>query len=433
MRSARFHLQLLCVAALLLGGGGVAYGLRNLAIQLLALGVLAAHPQRVAGFVRTAPWGLRALVLATLALPLLQLLPLPPALWQALPGRGAVAESFALAELGARWFPLSLDPMRTLVAFCGTLAPATIIILGSALPREDKLALAHTLLWGCVAAFALGAMQLLSGNAIGLLYAERPRADVFYATFANRNSTALLFVTALTLLAALPWPRHVLCRWAWGGAGALFAVAVVLTQSRSGMALLALPVLVLALRLILAKRMTGRPLAPIAALLLGAGVLGAGAMALTVSGESRLATSLDRFAGGASDRPEMWEDSVYAARFYAPVGSGMGTFDEVFQLHESLEHVSPRKAGRAHSDWLEIAIEGGVPALLIALGWLLWIARASLRGGSPQGTWLRLGAGAGLAAIALQSLLDYPLRNQTMLCMGAVLVVLLVRAREAER
>jgi hypothetical protein len=44
--------------------------------------------------------------------------------------------------------------------------------------------------------------------------------------------------------------------------------------------------------------------------------------------------------------------------------------------------------------------------------------------------WSGVGAGMAVGAIALQSLLDYPLRNQTLLCVAGVLVVLLVIRRE---
>ena len=128
----------------------------------------------------------------------------------------------------------------------------------------------------------------------------------------------------------------------------------------------------------------------------------------------------------------MWEDAAFAAREYWPVGSGMGTFDEVFQLHESLEYISPRRAGRAHSDVLEVVIEGGIFSALLVLGWLAWCAAAVFRA-PPFWRWTALGAGTGVLTLLLQSLLDYPLRSQTLLCMAAVLVVLLAGKRGTGR
>ncbi len=413
----------------------MAYGLGNMVIQLAAIAVLALNLRACADFARNGPRALVALVAVTLALPLIQLIPLPPALWQSLPGRDLIAQSFTIAGLGAdRWFPASVDPMRTLVAFCGTLAPAAIIVTGSMLSREQKLGLLRWALICICGAFVLGVVQFASGNQWGLLYDERSDPNVFYATFANRNSTALMFVIALTLLAALPRARG-LAAVASAVAGVLFAVAVVLTQSRTGMALLAVPIGLLVLRLGAAAlgRRTREQTSPRMAfgMALAAAVVVSGVFGASYLTGGRVAESVDRFvSAGAADRPEMWEDSYYAAGQYWPVGSGMGTFDEVFQVHESLEYVSPRRAGRAHSDWLEIAIEGGVFALLVAVLWLGWVLLSALPRGSREGTWLRLGAGAAIGAIALQSLVDYPLRNQSLLCLAALCIVLLVSRRE---
>ena len=145
--SPLLHLQILLLLAVLLGGGGVAYGLRNLVIQLFALLLLMVHGDIVARFWRESGWGLRLLVFSSLALPLIQLIPLPPYLWQALPGREAVLASHRVAGWGdAQWFPLSMDRARTLVAFTGMIVPATMIMLGARLPDLHKRVLTWTVL-----------------------------------------------------------------------------------------------------------------------------------------------------------------------------------------------------------------------------------------------------------------------------------------------
>ena len=430
------HLQILLIAAIFFGGGGVAYGLRNLLIQIVALLVLALNSGLVLRFLREAPRPLMLLVIATMALPLLHAVFLPPDLWQALPGRDAAAESFAIAGLAPdRWFSLSVSPMRTVVAFCGTLAPATVIVVGHALDRESRLLLAWTVVGGSIAAFAWGAVQLSSGNTYGLLFNERTVPNVFYGTFANRNSTALFMVLSLCILFGMPVPKNRILIVAGAAAAALLATGTVLTQSRTGMVLLVIPMGLLLLRLALGLReqsadQTRKRFS--IALVLGLATLVAGAVVVSASTGGRAADSFARFGTTMeTDRPEMWEDGLYAADQYWPVGAGMGTFDDVFQMHESLEFVSPRRAGRAHNDYIELAIESGIPGLVLAALWLGWSAFMALRPGSQHNRWTRLASGAGVAAIALQSLLDYPLRNQTLLCVAAVLVVLLAKPRRA--
>ncbi|WP_168176414.1 O-antigen ligase family protein [Novosphingobium sp. PC22D] len=154
------------------------------------------------------------------------------------------------------------------------------------------------------------------------------------------------------------------------------------------------------------------------------GVLGL--VAMVSFGHSRIATSLERFdSAGDGKRAEMREDALSSARHYWPVGAGMGTFDTVFQVDESLEYLSPRRAGRAHMDYYELAIEAGIAGLILVACWFIWILTATWQA-LQKLNWMAL-AGAGfMACCAAQSMLSFPLRNQAMLAMAA-LAVLLVR------
>lgn len=434
-----FHLQFLIFLAVFLGGGGVAYGLRNLVIQLVALAIMAINAPLVMRFLREAPRLLLLLVGLTLLFPVIQLLPLPPGVWQGLPGRELVSESYAIAGLDAgSWAPLSVNPMRTLVAFCALLVPATVIAVGSCLSTEQKRAVVLGLIGAVVAAFCLGVFQLGTANSSGLLFDERSVPDVLYATFANRNSTALMFVITLCLIAGFVTPRQKTHLFALITAAILLFIGTILTQSRTGMVLLIVPAGLAALRgivFLLGRKGLQQRSGPKIALWAG---LGAAALLIVAVGISatmggRAADSFARFGDTQTDRPEMWEDGLYAAGEYWPAGSGTGSFDDVFQLHESLEYVSERRAGRAHNDYVELSIEGGLVGLVLAAAWLAWCAFASLRPAPGITRWLRLGAGAGVAVVALQSLLDYPLRSQTLLCFAGVLVILLVQAKERRR
>ncbi len=255
---------------------------------------------------------------------------------------------------------------------------------------------------------------------------------VLFGFFANRNTTGIFLVCSLLMLTSLS-PRKMFSL-AWQvkiGAAVVLATGVVLTQSRTGIVLLAIPLALAVIRLIvlgIAQRQQSNQRgntvlhAALGAAL--AGIVVAGGMATFVSG-SRVDTVLARFEKTQERRPSIWEDSRYAAGRYWPAGAGMGTFDEVFQQDESLEYVSERRAGRAHNDYLEVAIEAGALAIALVAAWALWVAFAAWRAITTPQRWPAL-AGAGmLMAIALQSLLDYPLRNQAMLCIAAFAVVLL--------
>ena len=160
--------------------------------------------------------------------------------------------------------------------------------------------------------------------------------------------------------------------------------------------------------------------------MLAAAALTTAMLALLTFSGGRGAQSVERFESFEDLRPAVWSDGLVSADRFWPAGSGMGTFDDVFQLDESLEHVTPRRAGRAHNDYLEIAIEAGVLGLVMVIAWIVYLGTLTFRNLRSRSGLVPLGASAGLTCIALQSVVDYPLRNQAMLCVAAFLVVILL-------
>lgn len=427
--SLKLALAALLTAAVLLGGGGVAYGLFNLAVQLLALTILALNREHFFAFWRHAPPGLRALTAATIAVPVLALIPLPPEAWMQLPGREQAVEALEAAG-GTDWRPFSLDPGRTLVAALSLIVPLTVLALGWRLPRRDLLWLGWLVVALGLVSFLMGVPQVLSNGQWGLIYPENPMPGVLFGSFANRNSTGLFLVACLILLILLPPQRPQ--PWFAGlriGGFALLTLGAVLTGSRSAMVLAVIP-LMLGLLAWLRSRRWGA-IRPRTLILGSAGVVAMGLAAIAVLPGSRAQVSFDRFALSGDARAYIWEDAAYSARRYWPLGAGMGTFDEVFQADESLENLTERRAGRAHNDYLEVAVEAGLPGLLVIAGWLAltgWYSLAArsakVRLPDRKTTWA---GSAVLLAIALQSLVDYPLRNQALMALAALALVLLVR------
>ncbi|MBV1916928.1 MAG: hypothetical protein KUG65_02530, partial [Sphingomonadaceae bacterium] len=95
---------------------------------------------------------------------------------------------------------------------------------------------------------------------------------------------------------------------------------------------------------------------------------------------------------------------------------------------ESLEYLDERRAGRAHNDYLELVVESGVVGIVLALGWIGWLGRrgwSAVKGGIDPST---QAAGLAIGVILVQSITDYPLRNQALLCVAAFMVNLLGRS-----
>ena len=426
--SAENCIFFLIVVSVILGGGGVGYAWFNLTVQLVAIALLAVHRERVFGFVWNAPRPLVALVLATMALPLLQLIPLPPALWTLLPGRDLAEQALDLVEAADTWQPISVDSNRTAVAFLGLLPAFAIVVLGWDLEPAGRERMRQAIIAAALICVAMGAVQLATGNRLGNWYSGG-QPDVLYGSFANRNSTGLFLVIALLAVLGAPDGRRV--RFGSLPAritlGVIFAICVFLTQSRSSVALLLVPLALVGWRFVSARREAGPPRG-------GKGYIPVVIAALLVAGASyvavttyRIQQTVERFESFDGPRLAVWDDSRAVAGRYWPVGSGTGTFDEVFQVDESLEHVDPTRPGRAHNDYLELMIESGIFGLLLAGAWAAWLSRSALTTPSgPLRTQGQVVAGFALLVLALQSLVDYPLRNQTLLCVAALMLVLAI-------
>ncbi|MFO6446946.1 O-antigen ligase family protein [Erythrobacter sp. NE805] len=435
-RAGVLALCILLLVAFACGGGGSRYGLANLVVQLAAIAVLALRYGAAKQFLRDSPWMLRGLIGLTLLLPLAQVVPLPEHLWSALPGHDLVTRAYdAAGEAG--WMTWSVNPWRTALALTATVTPLAVLVGGWTMPRH------HLLLVGWMAV-ALGIVTVLMGlvqlNPAGdnfALFEVREPGEYLLGTFANRNSTGLFLGFCVGLACLLPAPRpHPAVPWLRLALGLLLVAGVVLTKSRTGLALAAIPLGLAALRGIgwLREQRTaarsdrqgggGAVLGTLGALVLGVAVIGG----LFVLAPGRVGETLERFQAKDDPRRFIWEDALFAGERYWPAGAGIGTFDEVFQIDESLENVTLRTAGRAHNDYLELVMEAGLPGLVLAALWLAGCLALAWRARRSQLAWPGWAGGGFLLAIALQSITDYPLRNQTILAFAGLALLLLARA-----
>ena len=445
-RSAADRASLIALCVLLLvafgfGGGGSRFGLANLVVQLAALTALAIRFEPVLRFWRESPWALRCLIAATLALPVLQIIPLPEQVWSMLPGRQLVSRSLAMTGQSG-WMPWSLDPLRTLLALSALITPLAVLMIGWSLPRQNLINLGWLVAGLGIVTTLWGATQLNPTGDAATLFGSRDPGSALLGSFANRNSTGLLLTFSLGLAALLPAPRpHPAVLAVRVAVCLLLLVAIILTKSRTALVLALIPLGLAALKGLwwtLNRRAEGTSAPtgtarPALVIIAAIALLGIGVGGVVVAAPGRIGETLERFEARDDPRRFIWEDAAYSVERYWPAGAGMGSFDEVFQVDETLENLTMRTAGRAHNDYIELAIEAGIPGLMLAglwlvlCGWLTWQARRS-----PI-VWVGW-AGAGfLLAIALQSITDYPLRNQTILAFGGFALLLLARSATASR
>lgn len=376
--------------------------------------------------------------LALLALFALHLVPLPPWVWSRIPGRELAAMADRQVFGALIWRPLSIDPSATLDSLL-MLLPAFAVYLAARSGDEDR---RRALLGGVglalVAAIVLGLLQLsLPGG--GLQFYPRGDYSNPVGFFTNRNHQATFLLMGLPLAAILLGAGAGTATARRAGLPILLAlgmgvaIATLITGSRSGAALLPLALAGTAMAWI----GTGddRPADPASARVrkawLLAGMLGAILLALALlyaSGGDSLSAVLRRGEVADDQRFEFWSLVAAAGARFWPMGSGIGTFLEGYEMHEPLSAVAPLYLNHAHNDYLEIFLEAGIPGIVLALvvlaelgaiGWRAW------RHGGQSGA-----ARARLASLvvflpAMHSLVDYPLRTITITCLFALAAALL--------
>ncbi|MEO9211733.1 MAG: hypothetical protein ABI242_01115, partial [Caulobacteraceae bacterium] len=192
---------LLIVAAATLGGAS-----RENA-GALALVELAALPAAVIGLAalisrRQAPaWPLVVLAFIV-AIPLLQLVPMPPAMWRSLPAAGARIEALRLAGLPQGWLPLSLARGETAAAAMALLPPAAMFVVATGLRGRERKTLTAVWIAVAMAGFVLGAFQIAAPAGGPYLYPTTNRGSLV-GFFANRNHEASMLLALLPLAAAV--------------------------------------------------------------------------------------------------------------------------------------------------------------------------------------------------------------------------------------
>ena len=428
----------LFAAALALAGGASRFDEDQQAIvRIAAILSLAASLWMLDPKLLAERHGLIFAAAAAYLLVLVQLVPLPPQVWAALPGRAPYA-AIAAASGTVTWRPLTLTPDLTLNSLYALL-PATAAGLAALhIDSRDRIWLARGVVAIAFVSALIGLIQVAGvGSSLHLYRVTSEDAPV--GLLANRNHQAAFLSCALALTGALAGLRRRDVSDPRVGLGAALAVAAVLilavlsTGSRMGLALCALG----SLAGVVAYKAAGRRLLPSRpALRLG---LAAGAALLLIGVGLAAARSgaIERLAHTnrvSETRAAMIEPLLTTAKAFMPYGAGFGSFDSVYRRFEPAALLSTIYMNQAHDEPLQLAIEGGLAALVLLAGFALWWAwtatRVLVRASTAQSRALSIGWVTATMILMLSSLVDYPLRTPVL---SALFVVACLEMGRASR
>mgnify|MGYP006397302421 CR=1 FL=1 len=367
----------------------------------------------------------------------LQLVPLPPSIWTELPGRAIFAEAAVLTGTDQPWRPLSISPSGTTNALASLIVPAVVLLLAANLTREQHWRIAIFVLGMVGAGAVLGVLQFSGANFDNPLINTVTGAVA--GNLSNRNHFALFLAIGCVL--ALTWAfRDETPPWKAAvafGLIVIFTLTILATGSRSGVivGVAGIVLTFLVFRRRAAQQFRAIP-RKIAVPVLVAGVASViGAIWLSVGLDRAVSVNRATMLEGEADlRSQIWPIVLDMIQRYLPVGTGFGTFDPVFRIGEPDNLLNPQYINLAHSDWLQIALEGGLLGLVLFAVALVWLALRSFQAwtssGRPGGSELLAKAGSILVILVLAaSVPDYPARTPLVMALLSLAAVWLVKAK----
>lgn len=377
-----------------------------------------------------------AMMAAAVALVVLHLVPLPPGLWHMLPGRGLMVEIDRAMGTPDVWRPLSMVPSGTWNALFAMLPPLAVLVLAAQLNPAEHRRLVPLLIGIAALTSLLGLLQVI-GQGIGSFYAgmdDGPKMAT--GLFANQNHNAAFLACAIPMLAAfasadVKKAETARVRTIAAVIGIFLLIPLIaITGSRAGIVLgfIALVALLLLWRKPMATQAARRRAAARfdPRYVLGGAVALASLVAAFLFYKADVAARLLGADPLADFRLQIWRPIVAMVGLYMPFGSGIGSFVEVYQIGEPLDLLRAQYVNHAHNDLLELAMTGGLPALLLlavaVIGWAWRTWAVAIR--RPKSSFERrqsirldrLGA-AIILLLALASFTDYPLRTPALECL----------------
>lgn len=399
--------------------------LNPLSVIICAVALLTLKRKHLAG----RKWLLGGFV-SIILLCILHLIPLPPSVWQALPGREVLVEVDRLAKLGEIWRPLTMTPMNGWHALASLTTPLAVLLLGVQLIKDDMYRTLPVLLVLGGLSGLVGMLQIL-GDPKGALYLYGiTNNGTAVGLFANRNHAGVLLACLFPMLAVYvsistgTADQQRMRQLTALAAGIVIVPLILVTGSRGGM-LMSLPALIAA-ALLHRKPVEGRTIRRGDTRLtftiwhVAAAAVVISLIFITIF-YSRAEAWNRLFQNSAVDdaRTNFWEIGLQMIWAYFPFGSGIGSFVEVYQLHEPSKYLNTTYVNHMHNDWLEIPLTGGLMAiLLLIVAVAFYLVRSAnvwrRKDRDRRAVKIAQLASALIAIMAVASIADYPLRTPIM-------------------
>jgi O-Antigen ligase len=409
------------IATLVLSGGKEAWPAiwqTTLAIVILCLALGRLYwtdfPSRMGAF------GVMICCIA-LALPLIQLISIPPSLWTQFPGRDLVVQNFEIFNQNLPWMPTTLSPHKTESSAVWLLTGVAIFLAAMATPPKHVWVYASTIVVVAILSAFFGMAQRIPGF-VDWLDIGKSKGIVASSIFADRNHFAALLYSAIPFVGALalslkdksrvPSPLIILLAYVFIG---VLLAGLAVAASRTGL-LLAVAALTVTSFSLGIGFFGGQSKVRSGGFAVGTVLVG-----FLLVGQASIFAFL-RFAAASpiDDYRKVTNSlSLDALWKYFPVGSGFGSFVPVYQQQETPPVLIEYWVNHTHNDWIELVVEGGLPVLLCLLLFIVWLVVNALRVWRNKSkstlSYVQKAAIFSILFLLIHSALEYPLRTTALM------------------
>ncbi|MER9051659.1 O-antigen ligase family protein [Mesorhizobium sp. M0923] len=393
----------------LLIGGGTASGLcTDTLIEVGAVISAAAVFSQTPG--QSIPRPVLWLLVFGVVLIVLQIVPLPAAIFSGLRPELLLGDPW-VGESRFRF--ISVGVGRTVECLLYVLAAAAFFLAVLRLRAEQVSALLPFFFMGVICNGLAGVIQYSLSDDVAIvgLFPFTINAGLF----ANVNHfSALLFVSIPFVVYYGLFRGHLL-----SGSFGLIALLLLLLAagSRAGV-LIGLAITVLSVIFLSARsRVSG-----FSVLLIFIGL-----SIYTISAWTKLdAQALDPAFG----RGEFARTTIEGIKDNWAIGIGFGNFQKAYQIYERAGMIFREYVNHAHNEYLEIAFEGGIPAMLLMVGYFALLCAALARVRRDP---LQKAAFLSVSFLLIHSLVDYPLRTEALAMTFAYMNAIIFHKGFAER
>ncbi|RWM80812.1 MAG: O-antigen ligase family protein [Mesorhizobium sp.] len=375
----------------LLIGGGTASGLyTDTLVEVAAIVSAAAVFSQTSG--QRVPHSVLWLLVFVAALVILQIVPLPAAIFSGLRPELLLADSGLAGETRFRF--VSVGVGRTIECLLYLVALAAFFLSVLRLRVEQVRALLPFFFMGVICNGLAGAIQYSLSDDIaieGLL-----PFTINAGLFANENHFAALLFVSIPFVAYYGLFRgHLLS----GSLGLVTLLLLLLAAGSRAGVLIGLAITVLSIVFLSARSRVSR--LSILAVFVGLSVYTIGAW-----------TKIDAEAiDPAFGRGEFARTTIEGIKENWATGVGFGNFQKAYQIYEKEGMIYSKYVNHAHNEYLEIAFEGGLTAIILVVFYLILLFMALTKVRRDP---LQKAAFLSVSFLLIHSLVDYPLRTEAL-------------------